>query len=604
MKINIFRKNELILTLDVEPTYTIQKVKEIISDKLNIGVNQQILEYDDDQLDNDKTLSEYEIENDFVLFLTINLRASIDNISKEINSFFKKEEEEENTINEINDEVSIKEKKFINDNFKKNENKINLEQIENNNDKNGSINENIEYDNDEYINKYVKRDELYVNLIFFDLNMTSKDNYRLFNKLKVDVVGGFHAIDNLNILENYLEKIKEKDIPFIVVCSGSSGKEVIPICKKYSLIKEVIIFCGNLEYNMHYIEEYPDYVKKVLNKRKDLYKYIKTFGADKYKDGIEKYLHEDKYIFASNQISMDKQLQQCPLISAYEYDNCYFIVHKVYSHFFGDINNKIEEPMFKNENLKKIIDYLKELSFETDLDRELMIYIFKGLANIETNDEFVEESIREYTGESYFCYLFNRVMRNFEKGLISFAYYMGPFLYGLNKYVKDNPKFAFSKSMKLYRIIKCTYLDFYQYKLNLGHIICFPSLTSTSSHPIKFKPTKLSQKICNNAIDEMIPVKMIFKYIHKKDNKSPGIIVEDKKTNDGKYLSTHPKEKEVILFPFTFAKIEHIKTEKEGGVLVNVIYFEIINRNSYIEYTLKNNFENRILFSKLEGEKK
>ena len=89
-------------------------------------------------------------------------------------------------------------------------------------------------------------------------------------------------------------------------------------------------------------------------------------------------------------------------------------------------------------------------------------------------------------------------MRNFEKGLISLAYYMGPFLYSLNKYVKDNPSFAMSKSMKLYRIIQCSKLDFYQYKLNLGHIICFPSLTSTSSVEIKFKPTELAQKTNKN----------------------------------------------------------------------------------------------------------
>ena len=595
MKINIFRKDELILTLDVEPTYTINKVKEIISEKLGIGVSQQNLKFDEEPLDDDKTLSDYEIEDGYVLVLSINLKASLDNIKKEITFFFKKDEEE-NNLNKINDETNIEEKKYLS----KSVNDINLEQIEKKKDKNISNNENITYDNDEFINKYLNRDELYVNLIFFDLNMSTKENYYFFNKFKVDVVGGFHAIDDLNILEDCLEKIQEKDIPFIVVCSGSSGKEVIPRCKKYSCIKEVIIFCKTLEYNMHYIEEYPDYVKKVLNDRKDLYEYIKTFGADKYKDGVEKYLHENKYIFASNQISMDKQLQQCPLISAYEYDNCYFIVHKVYSHFFGDINNKSEEPKFKKENLKKIIEYLNKLDFENDLDRELMIYIFKSLSNTDSNDEFVEESIKEYTGESYFCYLFNRIMRNFEKGLISFAYYMGPFLYGLNKYVKDNPKFAFSKNMKLYRIIKCTKLDFYQYKLNLGHIICFPSLTSTSSVPIKFRPTKLGQKICKNEKDELIPVKMIFKYIHSNENKSPGIVIEDKKTKSGDYLSIHPKEKEVILFPFTLAKIEHIKSEKEGGAKVNVIYFEIINRKSYIEYTLKNDFEHRLLFCKLE----
>jgi hypothetical protein len=602
MKINILYKDKLALTLDVEPTYTIQKVKEIISDKLNFSVSQQTLEYEEEILENDKTLNEYEIGDEYILVLSISLKASFDNVKNEIKNYLFK------NLNKINDETNKDEKNMISksdDLPNENKNVIKLEQIKTIKEKNISNDENITIDNaDELFKKYLKRDELYVNLIFFDLKMTNKDNYRYFNQFKIDVVGGFHAIDDLNILENYLEKIKEKDIPFIIISSGSSGKDVIELCKKYSFIKEVIIFCNNLQYNMHYIEEYPDFVKKVLNKRKKLYKYIKTFGADKYKDGIEKYLHEDKYIFSSDQIEMDKQLQQCPLISAYEYDNCYFLVHKIYSNFFGDINNAIEESMFKTENLKIIIEYLNQLSFEKDKERQLMIKIFKSLVNFKSNDKFVEESIKQYTGESYFCYLFNRVMRNFEKGLISFAYYMGPLLYGLNKYVKDNPNFAFSKSMKLYRIIKCTNLDFYQYKLNLGHIICFPSLTSTSSVPIKFKPTKLSQKICNNKKDEMIPVKMIFKYIHNSNNKSPGIIIEDKKTKAGSYLSIHPKEKEIILFPFTFAKIEHIKTEKENGVEVNVIYFEIINRNSYIEYTLKNDFENRILFYKLEEEKK
>ena len=432
--------------------------------------------------------------------------------------------------------------------------------------------------------------------------MTNRENYHYFNDFKVDVIGGFYAIDNLNILEKYLEKIKEKDIPFIVISSGTSGKNVISICKKFSFVKEIIIFCKNYNFNEHYIKEYPGYVKKVFTNIKQIYQYIKTFGEDKYKDGIEKYLHEDKYIFSSDEIEMDKQLQQCPLINSYEYDRCYFLVHKTYSHFFGDINNKYEESMFKTENLNKILDYLNQLNFEKEKEKNSLIKKINNLVNLENNNEFIEKSIKEYTGENNFCYLFNRVMRNFEKGLISFAYYMGPFLYGLNKYVKDNPSFAISKKMKLYRIIKCSKLDFYQYKLNYGHIICLTSLTSTSSENIKFKPSKLSQKTNNNKDEgEMIVIKMIFKYIHKRGNKSPGIIVEDKKLKDGSYLSTSPKEKEVILFPFTFAKIYDIKSETENGVKINVIKLEIINRKTYIEYILKNDFENRILISSFES---
>jgi len=429
--------------------------------------------------------------------------------------------------------------------------------------------------------------------------MTNKENYLYFNKFKVDVVGGFHAIDDLNILENYLEKIKEKDISFLIISSGTSGKDVISICKKYSFIKEVIIFCKNFNYNEHYINEYPGYVKKVFTKINQVYEYIKTFKKDQSKNEIENSFHEDKYIFSSDEIKMDNQIQLCPLISSYEYDNYYFLVHKVYSQFFGSINSKNEESMFKTENLDKILNYLNQFKFGEEKEKNQLIEKFKDLVNLK-NNAFVEKSIRYYTGESNFCYLFNRIMRNFEKGLISFAYYMGPFLYGLNKYVKDNPKFGFSKKMKLYRIIQCSKLDFYQYKINLGHIICFPSLTSTSSIPIKFRPTELSQNTNNNKKEDMVTIKMKFKYIHKSGNISPGIIIEDKKAKDGDYLSINHKEKEVILFPFTFAKIYDIKSENENGIKIFVIKFEIINRKSYIEYILRDDFENRILFSKLE----
>ena len=108
----------------------------------------------------------------------------------------------------------------------------------------------------------IKRDELRINLIHFDKNMTNGENYGYFNKFKVDVVGGFYAMDDVNIFKKFLDKISEKNIPFLVVSSGSSGKEIIPICKQYPFIKEVIIFCMNYEYNKHYINEYPGYVKK------------------------------------------------------------------------------------------------------------------------------------------------------------------------------------------------------------------------------------------------------------------------------------------------------------------------------------------------------
>ena len=428
----------------------------------------------------------------------------------------------------------------------------------------------------------IKRNELYVNLIHFDPKMTNSENFEYFNNFKVDVVGGFYAIDDITIFRNYLEKIKEKNIPFIILCSGSAGKDIIPICKKYSFIKEVIIFCLNYSYNEHYINEYPGYVKKVLTSIDSVYDYIKTFG-DEYKNCIDHFHTEEKYHFSNEEISMKSQFLQCPVITAEEYDKCYFLVHRAYAHFFGDMDNKYEKPKFIYQNNTKIIDCLHKLHEKTDDLYEQ----FRGLLNLDSNNIFIEKAIREYTKESKFCYLLNKVMRNFESGLISLSYYMGPFLYGLNKYVKDNPSFAMSYDMTLYRYINCSKLDFYLYKINKGHIICFPSITSTSSTDNSFDPSGYG----DNNSDEKITIKLIIKYNYEYGNKSPGIIVEDKKGTDGKYLSCFPFEKEVILFPFTFLRIKNI--------IGNNIYLEIINRKTYIEYDLKNNVHNRKKFSDL-----
>ena len=231
------------------------------------------------------------------------------NSNKKTDSFLNLILEENSTEknNESNDGINIPIQKknegfLFQDNLSENTNilKINEKQKE----------DNISIDKDFFDKKLLKRNELNVNLIYFDLNMKSKENYCCYNNFKVDVVGGFHAIDDLNIFKKYLENLKNKDISFIVICTGTSWKDVIPIYRKFSFIKEVIIFCRHFNYNEHYIKEYPGYVKKVLTNIKNIYEYIKTFGADQYKEGIEKYLNEDKYIFSLDEIKMDKQLQR------------------------------------------------------------------------------------------------------------------------------------------------------------------------------------------------------------------------------------------------------------------------------------------------------
>ena len=144
----------------------------------------------------------------------------------------------------------------------------------------------------------IERIELNVNLIHFDLNMTNSENYGHYSNFKVNVVGGFFAMDNLEMFSKYLKVIDNKNIPFIVITSGRSGKDVVEIFKKYSFVKEVIIFCLNYERNVHYIQDYPELVKTVFTNINAVYEYIFSFEPDKYKEGIENFRNSNQFMFS------------------------------------------------------------------------------------------------------------------------------------------------------------------------------------------------------------------------------------------------------------------------------------------------------------------
>ena len=282
--------------------------------------------------------------------------------------------------------------------------------------------------------KLLKRDELNINLIHFDLKMTTPENYKYYINFKVDVVGEYFAIDNIEILKKILEVIKHKNIPLLVISSGSSGEDVIKICKNYSFIKEVIIFCGNYEYNKHYMKDYKGYVKKVLTSIKEVYKYLKSFKFKEFENGIEKYKELDSFIFSYDDFKMNKQLEQIPAISALEYDNCYFLIHRAYAHYFGKMDDKTN-TLYEEIELYKFEDYLRFFSYSIDHNSNKIL--IRRLRLLIDKENFEELAIREYLTQNGFCYFFNREMRKFNKELFPMSYFMGPLLFGMYKYVND-----------------------------------------------------------------------------------------------------------------------------------------------------------------------
>jgi len=231
MKILVKTKTQKIIYLDVKPSLKIKEVKHIIHDKEGIPPEEQMLIFAGRQLDDNKTLEDYYIVKQSTLHLALktDFNIPINNIQNEKSTFFeenkdkkiddsekakrnKNEEyfsnasnkiekkEDKNEINEIIinkendnnhfDKITNLNKKDNNTNqntisnikngntikFSDTINEINLSNIttEEKNKINiePEMNKKSEENMEEFNKKYLKRKELNVNLIHFDLNMT------------------------------------------------------------------------------------------------------------------------------------------------------------------------------------------------------------------------------------------------------------------------------------------------------------------------------------------------------------------------------------------------------------------------------------------------
>ena len=446
----------------------------------------------------------------------------------------------------------------------------------------------IGFDPDAVLNN---REELKINLIYFDSQFTKENkSYDYYKKFKINVVGGFYASDEIDIFKKYLEEINKlkKVPPYVVVTYEKNFEDIYNACLKYTFIKEIIMI-DRFKKSEKYLISHKKLLKHISKGYDDLIDYLKKMGDMTSNWNSVLRLFSSSRIFTSDEIQMNRQLSTCPIISAYEYDQLYYLVHRAYAHFFtndsGRKDPKYEAwPEFKDLNLKKIKEFINDLESDT---HEIKKQLLEEFIKLNKSRRFTEDAIKAYTGETPFCYSLNRVMRNFEKGLIKLAYYFGPFLFGLNKYALEHPEKCLNEDTKLYRKIRVNPLDNYVYKLSVGHIICFPSITSTSIVDINFNPTKLSSNInadpFKNKTEEtkksdMIDIDMIIHYKHSEGNITPGLDIQN--------LSKSKYEKERILLPFTFLRLNSI-SKKPGNDKGYIFDMEIINRKKIIEYDLK-----------------
>ena len=407
-----------------------------------------------------------------------------------------------------------------------------------------------------------RRKELFhLNLIHYDENMKNSENIDYYKRFKLNVVGGFHAIDNFEIFKKYMEKMKNNPnkIHYILVTSGSASEKIMKYCHDFEFIKEIIIFCG-------YLNKYKKMYDINTEMGKKFYK-LKLISANYTQ--VENYLSKIK--FDDSEIAYYKQLTFTPIISYFEYEKCYFSIHRLISYFFDE---KWGTPKYTNECITKITNCLNKIQ---DIKKEDKDLINGTVTKLTKSNNFGLDVVKSYTEEGVYRIL-NKIMRDIGKGYIDLVYFFGPYDYGFFKYLYDNPNKGINSDITLERNIALNELDYYVYTLSEGEIICFPSFTSTSTisnNP--FSPNPVALKL--NGIDPNTCkfVKMIFHYYYKKGTVSPGIDVDD--------ISSCKGEKEVLLLPFTFVKFNKINKKDERHFEFD---FTIINQSKYLEFILKN----------------
>ena len=456
------------------------------------------------------------------------------------------------------------------DELKKDQEVINAEESVKNDSINGDIMSTNSYKLDEMLKNKIfslegieRREKLfYLNLIHYDENMKSSENIDYYKRFKLNVVGGFHGIDNFEIFKQYMEAMKKNPnkIHYVLVTSGSASAKILSYCHDFEFINEIIIFCM-------YLEKYTKMYDKNTELGKKYYK-LKLISADYSK--VEDYLSEKK--FDKAEIDMDKQLSFTPIITYYEYQKAYFSVHRLISYFFDE---NWGTPKYETESINKIKNCLDQAA--KDINEENKKLIKDTVNKLKKSKNFGVEVIQSYTGEGV-CYILNKIMRDISKGYIELTYFFGPYDYGFFKFLHDNPGKGINKTVDLTRNIKLNPLDFYTYTLSEKEIICFPSFTSTSLKLDNTFSVTCNGKEVNNIDDkDCINVKMIFHYIYEKDCISPGIDVSSDSVFKG--------EKEVLLLPFTFVKFNKIEKKDDKNYIFD---FTIINRKKILEFELRN----------------
>ena len=402
----------------------------------------------------------------------------------------------------------------------------------------------------------VKKGDLYINLIHYDKDLKNEENFEYYRYFNMKIIGSYCSFDNFEMFKLFLSK--QIQIPFsvnyILMISGLESQRILKEFHNIDLLNQIIIFCHEINKYLFLKKEY-NKIKLISNDFEEIVKTLRTIK------------------FPKEDLNMDNHLLITPLITYFDYKKVLYPIHRVLAYFF--------DKKFYNFT-KEYLEIAKIFINKSTIKADSKNKIINIMEKLKDSNNFPSDCIKYYSGEDL-CYVFNKALRNFEKFYIEMAYFIGPFYFGMFRYALNHPEKQLKTKAQLFRDLTLDRLDLYSYQFSVNDIICFPSFTSTTlDKNLNFEITDNSNLINNDHIEEKSFVKMIIYYDPKGKCEPQGIDISD--------VSQYSDEKEVLLFPFTFLKINKVEIHSGKENDKHLIFMTIINKGDIIECGLKKKY--------------
>ena len=374
-------------------------------------------------------------------------------------------------------------------------------------------------------NKYSSVMKLLLNIIYYDENLKSEENYLNCSFFQLNIKGTFYGCHNFELFRTVCDKIKNNEKEFILISSGKAANKIFNYCYDIPEIREYYIYCNNIEE----------------------YQYLKG----KYPKLIEIYNIFDKlvgHLISINAIRND-MIKSNNFIFFDDYNRIYIKFHfEIIRKYFI---YKILKSQMNNDNLLQIIkckypyylELAKQLKYRDQ--EEIINFLRKKTDESEENIKIAfnccpnsDNYISLYTYESFYYKYLNKFLREGDSEFFRIlSSHLAKFIFHLYDFREKN--IQHHDTSILFRNMYINEDQFYKYLYSKNKVICFPSFTSTSLKEDAYKPIRNS------------PKDLYIKLIIEQNNCKSVISIGEKSKN--------PNEKEYLFLPFSFFKIIDVK---------------------------------------------